>query len=108
MNNEANNHLKGKLSEKTTKLQKGDRPIQVCSRGLCENESNPLPVDSGWGTWLEWSDCSRTVGVGCSVVHASATTLCEEENERVGHDSSVIPHVVVLGPRASLVSSLSL
>ena len=57
-----------------------------------------------------WSGQSahRPVGVGCSVVHASATTLCEEENERVGHDSSVIPHIVVLGPRASLVSSLSL
>ena len=47
-------------------------------------------------------------GAGCSAVHASATTQCEEENERVGHDSSVISHVVLLGPRASLVSSLSL
>ena len=46
-------------------------------------------------------------GAGCSAVHASATTQCEE-NEWVGHDSSVISHVVLLRPRASLVSSLRL
>ena len=41
--------------------------LQWCMYGECvNNDTIPLRRDGGWGPWTEWSECSRTCGMGVS------------------------------------------